>query len=1516
MALARAITSKLNENSSIEGKLTLAKRIFTCQKINLINKKEIILNWLFDNIGHCLNNDSPSDSNILWQTLHELLVLELESTNTQVILLKSNCIKIILEALKKCSPKDDVLVMLHCIRTCLKSPSLYGLLIADGAVLIAYLFASLELLTKIHQFEPVNVLALNIAKSLASTVMELSNSVSLSSDISKLSIFNNNLREIATFMHIATGDKDMELLSEKISSNIFNSIETKDFESLLTVTEHTHNKPKRNASVLKFFRILQRLLSEKANTNFAPEVVGATLMKNLMMTCLSECKSGFYPFKFLSVMCAVSGLDIPLQITANSCCCFLFKNETAEATVNILALSKLLEACASFPQYFSSTFTCMDDYIKPLDWLKGVEAALLDTNSSRCQSEWFKCFQHLLKISPSIVEGNIVSVIKGTLLDIRVQNGKAKKEYCNFFILLLHVHSQLRQLPKLFVKILLALTECVQENCAEVYLSEGLIYPSILKSVAKFVQEMPFGQSAELWKIFIETYTTFGDMSQMFKQSKGALFFTVQLFSTFLMHSKFFDDSVPANIYNRFGQLIDLTYLELQKNIAILLETKKEVQPIQNSFLALTYAIGEVKIAYEAYEEKLQDSSTLKFPDHALDLSVSLPFFERKHSVILLLLLEGGNKLQSFLVFRLLLQKIKILVYKNSLFQNESSHLQLTISVILKHLEENNSSVLSWDLDMCSLNEQNYTTCLWRELMKTLPVFLEFLSFKDLFLLCGLMQDVLHASSDSLHNEIDARCVILSLLKNEFIHESKQFQTVFIASLWKPEYILSKKRTLETENECQRVPQELFSKLYTMRKKWTKFSDSTPKDHEDMNDLWLNLKEISVVLNEILVSNIIMEQKLQISKIQNVLELLNCLPLEYLLPSNQLRCIIGLSVLLILIPSNLERIEALFLVKKISFLLVTIISGVRSVWLFDFVKSGPFLKVITNSLEKVINQEDDDSYEIIKIFIDKLIGLSLSNGENISEMETFVNELATEMKVKKFSALIMCAIVQKISQKVRRSYLHESYRAACSRLISIACSSIIKCTKKSVDKEDKDFSFLFIRCYSEILDIIMSASCDIDEDKQNKCLDLLPKLLDTSFQKIHFSEDESIIETSLQFVSKVCLHMKELTKFIQKDFVELSWTATIFHLEKKSQNIKKRFMTSNILPNREHFPVTDFNCKKFNHMCPVLLTNSENIDGDCNLNVTKSNKNMVFDLSSEIYLSETEIATLKSLLASSSEKEISLLFQKINNEKEYSDIATMDIFSFQMKLQIMKHIMKCAQEKSMLVALSESIQNCLSNLQVLVSQTCDSFICKYMIAIPTLNFVSFALQMGKVLDSHTVMQTLHFCASLKIEIQFNNYLTFIKTFNAIWDIVYGLLTQHTSHVLSSRPAFMFFVSLLLKALVSFGSQDALSLCVKSIHQQMQLCAQNIERLFTMISRNKHEFEKLVPYLIADYVDAVQHVTLEPSIKEHIILGINRLLNICSEDALKMLAVNVNFSCREVYTNLVKNFKQYRNYGTN
>ncbi|GBN96839.1 hypothetical protein AVEN_64761-1 [Araneus ventricosus] len=224
-----------------------------------------------------------------------------------------------------------------------------------------------------------------------------------------------------------------------------------------------------------------------------------------------------------------------------------------------------------------------------------------------------------------------------------------------------------------------------------------------------------------------------------------------------------------------------------------------------------------------------------------------------------------------------------------------------------------------------------------------------------------------------------------------------------------------------------------------------------------------------------------------------------------------------------------------------------------------------------------------------------------------------------------------------------------------------------------------------------------------------------------------------------------------------------------------------------------------------------------------------------------------------------------------------------------MNLNIIKQLVESDSRKPESSLPTTTLVNILSQLcRISSNRSSDTDFHIHMIKIPILQFFNFLLKLKKgCIPRQHLIHSLEVCKVSKFQKASNNLSLFLKEFDAVFDVCYGL------------------------SLIPAGSQDNIATQEKAVHLQIIQAAQNMDRLFTVMSRHKTNFAKLVPNLIAEYVDCVQHITLEANVKEHLLSGMYRLLDLCSEDALKSVSVNINHSCRDIFSNVMKNYKQLK-----
>ncbi|GBO44824.1 hypothetical protein AVEN_3853-1, partial [Araneus ventricosus] len=297
-------------------------------------------------------------------------------------------------------------------------------------------------------------------------------------------------------------------------------------------------------------------------------------------------------------------------------------------------------------------------------------------------------------------------------------------------------------------------------------------------------------------------------------------------------------------------------------------------------------------------------------------------------------------------------------------------------------------------------------------------------------------------------------------------------------------------------------------------------------------------------------------------KVLGFIVLIDCLPLEYLLPGNQVRCIVGLSVLLFLTPESCSASEARIVAEKISKLLVAIFDGVRSVWFFDLVNSGFYLKEIVNTLERLLTMKAiDETSEWPKLLLHSLIRLIVRNRESLVAMENFFSELNVVEETSEFSCLALLLTLEQLSRIFKWAHVSVDYKESCENLASSLCSCCVKAVKKAEEGYSISVYCTLIECYAEVIKILTSPSCSIDQKKRERYLKPLPKIIKIAKENISNPKNDAYFK----FFTSICKHNKDIEGFIPDDFHIIIWNNVHFLFQQQCLNANVLLQNQTIL---------------------------------------------------------------------------------------------------------------------------------------------------------------------------------------------------------------------------------------------------------------------------------------------------------------------------------------------------------------
>ncbi|XP_052792567.1 uncharacterized protein LOC128226647 [Mya arenaria] len=194
------------------------------------------------------------------------------------------------------------------------------------------------------------------------------------------------------------------------------------------------------------------------------------------------------------------------------------------------------------------------------------------------------------------------------------------------------------------------------------------------------------------------------------------------------------------------------------------------------------------------------------------------------------------------------------------------------------------------------------------------------------------------------------------------------------------------------------------------------------------------------------------------------------------------------------------------------------------------------------------------------------------------------------------------------------------------------------------------------------------------------------------------------------------------------------------------------------------------------------------------------------------------------------------------------------------------------------------------------------------ITVPLLQAQQQLLLLGKkFLPSQTVMLAMHSCVFTPLEGS-----TYLPAFHAVCNLLNALLVHHTETVFQNVPTFIACAKRLLLSVVEHSDQDQVS-GKADVIDSLLACAYQMERLFSLIATHKLEFGKLAVYVVADYVTAVQKVTLLPAIKRGVVPAVYRMLDLCDRHAIPQLHVVLPHGLTEIFKLLYADYTKYHKY---
>ncbi|KAL2083693.1 hypothetical protein ACEWY4_021466 [Coilia grayii] len=197
------------------------------------------------------------------------------------------------------------------------------------------------------------------------------------------------------------------------------------------------------------------------------------------------------------------------------------------------------------------------------------------------------------------------------------------------------------------------------------------------------------------------------------------------------------------------------------------------------------------------------------------------------------------------------------------------------------------------------------------------------------------------------------------------------------------------------------------------------------------------------------------------------------------------------------------------------------------------------------------------------------------------------------------------------------------------------------------------------------------------------------------------------------------------------------------------------------------------------------------------------------------------------------------------------------------------------------------------------------------LTIPALEALSVLLRQGEGLLSNPHHITLALGATQFVPLDHLLIQDYHAAFEAIHEVLFTIIQCHTQVMLRTAPAFLNCFYRLVASIMLEGKQRAeVDKDLEKDGGELLKCAQLVERMYSHIAATAEGFTVLSSFMVAQYVTELQKVTLMPEIKNHLTEGIYSILDLCAERDIKFLNTTLPQGLREVLSELYSSFQQY------
>ncbi|CAB4062406.1 unnamed protein product [Lepeophtheirus salmonis] len=170
------------------------------------------------------------------------------------------------------------------------------------------------------------------------------------------------------------------------------------------------------------------------------------------------------------------------------------------------------------------------------------------------------------------------------------------------------------------------------------------------------------------------------------------------------------------------------------------------------------------------------------------------------------------------------------------------------------------------------------------------------------------------------------------------------------------------------------------------------------------------------------------------------------------------------------------------------------------------------------------------------------------------------------------------------------------------------------------------------------------------------------------------------------------------------------------------------------------------------------------------------------------------------------------------------------------------------------------------------------------------------------------------CLITPLRVNFRTYTEnehFFDLWNAVYELMYLVLQRRSTLIITRIPIVLDIVRNMVESLMKSSDQSIKEL-EEPVLEKLSLCTRRLERLLESFGRNRDDFSRVTPYLVADILSGFQNFKIHTEIRSNIVNGLHWLFKLGDKHSLAFLASSLPLGLTEMFKQLhddyIKNYK--------